>query len=61
MRNLLLITGAAAGLAAGLAGAGTGSPAHPAGLALAAVVAAVGILVVVRLDDLVSLFTASSR
>jgi hypothetical protein len=61
VRNLFLITGAATGLAAGLATAGTESPAHPAGLALAAVVAAVGILIVVRLDDLVALFTISSR
>lgn len=59
VRNLLLITGAATGLAAAFAGAE--SPAHPAGLALAAVVAAVGILIVVRLDDLVALFTTSSR
>lgn len=61
VRNLLLIGGAAAGLVAGLAPAGAGSPAHPAGLALAAVGAAVGVLIVVRLDDLADLFIAPSR
>ncbi|MFB4270453.1 MauE/DoxX family redox-associated membrane protein [Nonomuraea sp. GTA35] len=56
-RNLLLIAVAGAGLAAG----GSGDPAHPAGLVLSAVAAAVGVLVVVRLDDLAALFSAPSH
>ncbi|MEQ4720979.1 MauE/DoxX family redox-associated membrane protein [Nonomuraea sp. B19D2] len=56
IRNLVLLTAGGIGLAAwAVAGA---SPAHPAGVALALVAAAVGALLVVRLDDLLELFTA---
>ncbi|WP_157248548.1 MauE/DoxX family redox-associated membrane protein [Nonomuraea typhae] len=54
VRNLVLAGAAGAGLASG-AFAGSAA-ADPAGVAVALVAAAAGVLVVVRLDDLVSLF-----
>lgn len=55
IRNLVLIAVSGSGLTA-WAGAGA-SVAHPAGVVLALVAAAVGVLLVVRLDDLMELFT----
>jgi hypothetical protein len=55
VRNLVLAGIAGAGLAAG-AMAGEGAV-HPAGVALALTAAGVGALIVVRLDDLVGLFS----
>ncbi|AWS43112.1 MauE/DoxX family redox-associated membrane protein [Streptosporangium sp. 'caverna'] len=61
VRNLILMAVGCIGLAAEVAARTTpaGSAAHPAGVALAVATAAVGVLLVVRLDDLTSLFTAS--
>ncbi|WP_433259050.1 MauE/DoxX family redox-associated membrane protein [Streptosporangium sp. CA-135522] len=57
VRNLLLLLAGGAGLTAGAVAGDAG--AHPAGIALALVTAAVGGLFVVRLDDLLGLFTPS--
>ncbi|WP_329094031.1 MULTISPECIES: MauE/DoxX family redox-associated membrane protein [unclassified Streptosporangium] len=57
VRNLVLVAVGCIGFAAGAGDAG--SAAHPAGVALALATAAVGALIVVRLDDLVGLFTTS--
>jgi Methylamine utilisation protein MauE len=59
VRNLVLMAIGCVGLAAGAAVGGTGPAAHPAGVALALATAAVGVLIVVRLDDLMELFTTS--
>ncbi|MGW0194157.1 MauE/DoxX family redox-associated membrane protein [Nonomuraea sp. NPDC003201] len=56
IRNLVLAASGATGLAAWAASGA--AVAHPAGVALALVAAAVGALLVVRLDDLLELFTA---
>ncbi|MFF5208841.1 MauE/DoxX family redox-associated membrane protein [Streptosporangium sp. NPDC000396] len=58
-RNLVLLLAGGAGLTAGAVAGGDGAGAHPVGIALALVAAAVGVLIVVRLDDLLSLFTPS--
>ncbi|MFI6505082.1 MauE/DoxX family redox-associated membrane protein [Nonomuraea typhae] len=58
VRNLVLAGVACAGLAARVLG-GSAAAADPAGVAVALAAAAAGVLVVVRLDDLVSLFKAS--
>ncbi|GAA3145440.1 hypothetical protein GCM10010466_40630 [Planomonospora alba] len=55
VRNLVLAALGCAGLAA-WAAAGASAP-HPAGVALAIAAAGVGALLVVRLDDLMELFT----
>ncbi|WP_283138244.1 MauE/DoxX family redox-associated membrane protein [Rhizohabitans arisaemae] len=55
IRNLILTAIGCTGLVAWAAG---GAAAHPAGVALALAAAVVGALLVVRLDDLMELFTA---
>jgi hypothetical protein len=59
VRNLVLAAVGCVGLAAGVAAGDAGSAAHPAGVALALATAAVGVLLVVRLDDLMGLFTTA--
>jgi hypothetical protein len=58
-RNLVLVAVGCVGLVAGAVAGDAGSAAHPAGVALALTGAAVGVLIVVRLDDLMGLFTTS--
>nr|WP_051865080.1 MauE/DoxX family redox-associated membrane protein [Streptosporangium roseum] len=60
VRNLVLLLAGGAGLTAGAVAGDAGAGAHPAGLVLALVTAAVGVLLVVRLDDLLGLFTTSA-
>ncbi|GAA3514868.1 methylamine utilization protein MauE [Streptosporangium album] len=59
VRNLVLTAVGCVGLAAGAAAGDAGSAAHPAGVVLALATAAVGALIVVRLDDLIGLFSTS--
>ncbi|MDP9844058.1 MauE/DoxX family redox-associated membrane protein [Streptosporangium lutulentum] len=58
VRNIALAVAGGAGFTAGGVVGGAGSSPHPAGIALALVTAAVGILFVTRLDDLMELFAA---
>ncbi|MDQ0983884.1 MauE/DoxX family redox-associated membrane protein [Streptomyces sp. V2I9] len=56
VRNLILAVVGAGGLAAAVTGAGAAWPPHAGGVAVAGVAAVLGVFLVVRLDDLMSLF-----
>lgn len=58
IRNLALMMAGAVGLVASLVAGQGGGPAHPGGVAVALTVAVVGVVLVVRLDDLMGLFKA---
>ncbi|MCM2390807.1 MauE/DoxX family redox-associated membrane protein [Streptomyces albipurpureus] len=57
VRNLVLAAVGATGAAAVAIGGGAGWPPHPGGAAIAATAALVAVILVVRLDDLVALFS----
>ncbi|WP_411084267.1 MauE/DoxX family redox-associated membrane protein [Streptomyces sp. cmx-18-6] len=58
VRNLILAVAGAGGLASAALGAGAAWPAHAGGVAVAGVAAVLGVFLVVRLDDLMSLFSS---